>query len=98
MTLALDSGIQVKSWPPIFSHKEERVFINGVEMTTLEFLQAALYVLTNTDLIGEDDPKKQFVDLVKKMNVSEGLNHGFKMLKLEDGSFSFAVAFSLEKK
>ena len=54
---------------------EQDVYLNMED-----FLAAALYFLSNTDLL-KDDPRVEFVKIVKKLEVLPGRNKGKKMLR-----------------
>ncbi len=45
-----------------------------IEITKADFMAAAYYVLTNAQL-EEDDPRRKFIDIVKKMELSSDNLH-----------------------
>lgn len=77
MTLLLErgtkpNGLGVKT---VGLGEEEVVYLGNYEISLEDFLMAAYYVLTNTNL-REDDPRRQFVDCVCSMQEAEGWNGG----------------------
>jgi len=85
MTLLLERGTEpeglgVKTWG---LGEEEVVFLGEYQISLKDFLMAAYYVLTNTNL-REDDPRRQFVECVRSMQEAEGWNGGeLKRLKTD---------------
>lgn len=84
MSLALGLGtkpadLEVKT----FGHglMGSTVFIGDYEISLMDFLAAAEYVLTNTDLKPNDDPRLQFVKCVESMKEVDGYNADMKRLK-----------------
>lgn len=66
-------GIYLKTHGAILG--EDLVFLGEYEIGIEDFLEAARYVLTNTDLyIG--DPRIKFVNSVKSLERVEGFNKG----------------------
>lgn len=54
----------------------------GVHLVTMEdFLEAAWYVLANTDLAEKGDPREAFVERVKQLQPGVGRNPGARRLK-----------------
>ena len=51
---------------------EGAVLLGGYRISMEDFLIAAHYVLTNTNLTGDDDHRLQFVECVRSMNVVKG--------------------------
>ncbi len=75
MTLLLErgtkpNGLGVKTFG---LGEEEIVYFGNYEISLRDFLMAAYYVLTNTNL-QEDDPRRQFVECVRSMQEVEGWN------------------------
>jgi len=66
MSLHFRSGLIIKTY-----HEElsTAVYLNGEPVPIEDFLAAAMYVLTNTSLSTTDDPRLEFVDVVKSMQV-----------------------------
>lgn len=58
------------------------VFRSDCEITMYDFLCAAYYVLTSSDLV-EDDPRLQFVKRVSSMRKVKGYYPGAKRLSAE---------------
>lgn len=79
VTLTLDRNTKPKGLP-IKTYGPNMVHLGDYEISTEDFLEAALYVLTNTDL-GLDDQRVQFVKSVKAMRVVKGFNKGHKRLR-----------------
>ena len=85
MTLLLErgtkpNGLGVKT---VGLGEEEVVYLGNYEISMKDFLMAAYYVLTNTNL-REDDPRRQFVECVRSMQEAEGWNGGeLKRLKTD---------------
>jgi hypothetical protein len=66
MTLALQSGVEVKTYP---AHLSKTMRFGGVEVLISDFMAAAYYVLVNTP-IEDEDVRLKFVDAVKKLEVA----------------------------
>ena len=83
MTLQIAEGVDIKTW---FG---KEVYIttdfNFSEITMEQFFAGAYYVLTNSDLLPEDDRLK-FLEVVKKLKVGKGYNKGGKRLVNSKGS------------
>lgn len=81
MTLILDNSdsIEVNT----YTWEKEKVHFRHVkpdahgcvEISMHDFCEMALYVLTNTDL-AKEDPRIRFVEMVKKLERTEGFNGG----------------------
>lgn len=56
------------------------IMLGDYEISMEDFLIVAEYVLTNTDLV-PDDQRLQFVECVKSMKEVDGYNQGGKRLK-----------------
>ena len=50
----------------------QELYLGDYEISMTDFLELAHYVLTNTNLEGDDDPRLQFVKSVKAMKVVDG--------------------------
>ena len=75
MSLSLDNStpnVEVKTWGAISPQFEKTVFLGDYEISLSDFMHAAMYVLTNTDLVGDSDPRLRFVNEVKVMEITEG--------------------------
>ena len=82
MTLALENGtkpdgLQTKVHD-LFGNKDI-VMIGDYTLSMEDFLSLAAYALNNTDL-KKDDPRLQFVEHVRNMEVVEGWDEGGKKL------------------
>jgi len=80
MSLSLDlgtkpDGLHVKTWGA-----GNTVFLGNYEISLVDFLFAAEYVLTNTDL-EQNDPRLQFVKCIKAMKKTNGYSVGGKRLE-----------------
>ena len=62
------NGLPVKT----FGIGKDVVFFGDYEVSIEDFLIAAHYVLTNSNLTGEDDPRLQFIECVRSMKVVDG--------------------------
>jgi len=72
MSLSLDrgtvpKGLIIKTWGP----GNDVVFLGDYEISMEDFLVAAYYVLTNTNL-KDKDPRLQFVECVRSMRETKG--------------------------
>lgn len=65
-------GLVVKTYDG-FGSTETIVYLGDYEISLIDFLVMATYVLTNTDL-RPDDPRLQFVKCVKSMKEVDGYN------------------------
>lgn len=79
MSLSLDlgtkpNGLEISMW------FDNTVYLGDYEISLIDFLVAARYVLTNTDL-EPDDPRLQFVKCVQSMKEVDGYNPGGKHLE-----------------
>ena len=79
MSLALNQGtlpanLDVKTYPEL-TGLADIVWLGEYEISVVDFLAAAEYVLTNTDIRQNgSDPRIEFVDRVKWMNLVPGYN------------------------
>jgi hypothetical protein len=83
MPLILDQGtkpdgLAIKVWD--LKSRGNIVFLGDYEITMKDFVDAAEYVLTITDL-EPDDPRLQFVKYVQSIREVEGYNAGRKRLE-----------------
>jgi len=78
-------GLEVK----IHGHPSlgKRVFLGDYDISLGDFLDAAEYVLTNTDLWPRD-PRRRFVRLVRSMGEVDGYNPGGRRLKSSGDALS----------
>ena len=88
MTLLLERGtkptslgIKTFGWSIDSDHS---VYIGGYEISLEDFLFAAHYVLTNTDLLEPGDPRLQFIKCVQSMKEVAGFSPGRKRLKASE--------------
>lgn len=58
----------------------QTIYLGDYEISMKDFCEAMLYVLENTDL-EPDDPRLEFVELVKSMRQVEGYNLGARRLE-----------------
>lgn len=66
-------GLEVKTHGfPLEARGREVVRLGDYEIGLVDFLCAAWYALTNTDLNGLTDPRIQFVQAVKKIEIVPG--------------------------
>ena len=83
MSLILNRGkheVPVKTW------NSGTVFFGDHELELPDFLDAVMYVLTNSDLSGPHDPRLAFIDQVKKLEQVDGFGAawGHKTKRLKD--------------
>jgi hypothetical protein len=80
MSLALEregtdpKGVEIKTWGRL-GGMADIVHLGKYEICIEDFLIAAHYVLTNTDIY-PGDPRRQFVECIKTMELTEGYNKG----------------------
>lgn len=74
-------GLRVKTFG--FGSRLNTVYLGDYEISLEDFLVAAEYVLTNTDL-EPNDPRLQFVERVKSMEEVDGYNPGRKRLEVQE--------------
>lgn len=60
------------------------VHLGKYKITMNDFVAAAMYVLTNTDL-EENDPRLEFVKAVQRLKPVKGFNRGSKRLTIPKG-------------
>jgi hypothetical protein len=82
MTLVIADGVEVKTYPPGIFPPEEEVRLCGKSLSMKDFCALAFYVLTNTDLQGDKDPRHRFVEIVKSMTTTAGDRAGLGARKL----------------
>lgn len=81
MSLGLDLGTKpAGTMIKTFGLNPEVIFLGNLEISLKDFLYAAHYVLTNTDLV-LNDQRLQFLECVKSMEIVSGYNTGGKRLK-----------------
>lgn len=101
MSLFLDlgtkpAGLKVKTEGTIRS-MVNTVFLGDYKISLEDFLVAAAYVLTNTDL-EPNDSRLQFVQYVRSMRIIEGYNRGKKRLEAsEHGAIRSVVRAARER-
>ncbi len=66
MSLFLNDGSMPEVSLKTFGMGKENVFLGDYEISLKDFLRAAHYVLTNTNLT-ENDPRPQFLECVRSM-------------------------------
>ncbi len=78
MTLEIGDGVSVKTWwdnmVQIHTEKKDSV------VTLKDFCAAAYYVLVNADLLDDNDPRVDFVRLVKRLVQTPGYDETKKRL------------------
>lgn len=80
MSLALDLGTKPEGTVAKTDFDGEFVQVGPhLRITTADFCELALYVLTNTDLAA-NDPRLHFMNQLAKLNVIDGHNPGRKRL------------------
>ncbi len=86
MSLALNlgtkpEGLEIKTWGDMLGPDPlQTIHLGEYEISMVDFLYAAAYVLTNTNL-EKNDPRLQFVEYIRAMKVIEGYHPGGKRLK-----------------
>jgi hypothetical protein len=85
MTLVLSNsepkGLEAKAWDVIDG--EHRVYLGDYEIPIEDFLILTKYVLINTDL-HPNDPRLEFLEEIKKLEVVKGFNPGKERLWLKE--------------
>ena len=74
MSLSLDLGTK-PSGTIASMMNADKVNIGPLEVSTEDFCQLAMYVLTNTDLVA-GDPRLHFMNQLEKLNQVPGHNDG----------------------
>lgn len=74
---------------------KEIVTIQGIEIPIEEFLQGVLFVLAKNKLTGENDPKKRFVDIVKKLHIHKDRKNKEGTLVVEGEERLSGIAYAL---
>jgi hypothetical protein len=80
MSLKLDGGTKPKGLFIKTSGLNDTIILGDYRISMLDFLLAARYVLTNTDL-EPNDPRLKFIEVIKKMRVVEGWDSAKKRLE-----------------
>lgn len=80
MSLRLDMGTLPEGLSVKTFGFGNTVYLGEYEISLLDFLEVARYVLANTDL-EPDDPRLKFVEDVRKMVEVKGYNEGKTRLK-----------------
>ena len=78
MTLELNCGTKPEGLPVRmrgFDLGGERIHIGEYSLTMEDFISMTLYVLTNSNLAEKNDPRLQFVELVRSMKRTRGYPH-----------------------
>lgn len=68
-------GLEIKTHGDITPNLARTVFLGRYEIDLRDFLTAARYVLTNTDL-SPQDPRRDFVNEVRSLQETDGWNKG----------------------
>lgn len=85
MTLLLERGTRpARLGIKTFGLGIDTIFLGDYEISLEDFLFAAHYVLTNTDLEGPEDPRLQFLKCIRSMEEVEGYMKGAKRLKTSE--------------
>lgn len=80
MSLKLDSGSKPKGLFIKTFGFDDTILLGDYKISMLDFLLAAKYVLTNTDL-EPNDHRLKFIEVVKKMKLVDGWDPEKKRLK-----------------
>ena len=80
MSLGLDLGTLPEGTTARTDFDGEFVEVGDLQISTADVCQLALYVLTNTDLWAENDPRLHFMNQLAKLNVIDGHMAGRKRL------------------
>ncbi len=72
-----DPHLVLDSNPPmrVKTFDAETVVLGGYLIPMAAFMTIVMYILTNTDLV-ESDPRREFVERVKSMQLTPGRNQG----------------------
>ena len=71
MTCVLEDGVEVKTSGAVDSAKKD-VFFGRHIVSMSDFCAAVHYVLTNTDLLPENDPRQKLVEAIKGYQIVPG--------------------------
>ena len=79
MSLTLDlgtvpKGLRCKTHGLVPISLSDKVDIGDYELTIEDFCMLVHYVMTNTDLLGPDDPRISLVKMFRKARVVDGYN------------------------
>ncbi|MCK5466074.1 hypothetical protein KAI56_01065 [Candidatus Parcubacteria bacterium] len=80
MTLVLEDGLEVKTFGFEFGDKDGIINFGDHEIPIKSFLVAVEYVLENSELI-ENDPRLEFIECIKSMEIVDGFDSGRKRLR-----------------
>lgn len=80
MSLSLELGTKPNGLSVKSNSASQTIWVGDYEISMRDFLYAAEYVLTNTDLVSADDPRLRFLRCVRSMCEVEGYNPGQKRL------------------
>ena len=80
MSLGLDLGTEPAGTVARTDFDGEFVEVGGLQISTADMCQLAIYVLTNTDLWAENDPRLHLMNQLAKLNVIDGYMAGRKRL------------------
>ena len=80
MSLGLDQGTMPAGTVAKTDFDGRFVEVGDLQISTADFCQLAMYVLKNTDLWAENDPRLHFMNQLAKLNVIDGYMAGRKRL------------------
>lgn len=89
MSLALSnsiSNVEVKTWGAILPIYEKTIFFGDYEISLSDFMHAAMYVLTNTDLVGDSDPRLRFLREARLLEETVGFDPNRRRLHIPQRS------------
>jgi hypothetical protein len=81
-TKPLNLEIKTYGLPPC-ARTPTMVYLGDYEISMEDWIEATMYVLTNTDLV-TDDPRLPFLERLKKLEVSQGFNPNAKRLDFKE--------------
>ena len=75
MSLGLDQGTIPEGMRAFISADGQRIEVGNMQISTVDFCQLVIYVLTDTDLKG-NDPRFHLMNQIAKLNLTHGHNPG----------------------
>lgn len=76
LELSQSEGIAVKTYATM----PWKVYIGEYEISIWDFCSMVEYVLENTDLMGDADPRLKLIEEIKKSKTVKGFNEGRKRI------------------
>lgn len=83
MTLVLSGS---KGRPEVKTYGADVVALGNEDISMKDFCTAVKYVMENTDLLGDSDPRMALLNYIKKLEILPGYNPGGKRLGTPESS------------